>query len=101
MIGYLRTGHFVQIHRDAHSGRKTTPETVEVEGRKVFRTVKVSTWNMEKPGWSNVGREMKLRDARKIAKAYQRAGFPVQVLLRTNDGRAKVVKSYDKPRNAA
>lgn len=71
-----RTGHFVQIYRDAYD-YNVPNEYVEVAGKKVLR------WNW-KAGWMGVSRELSRQDAKRFAKEYQRAGFHARVLFRGN-----------------
>ncbi len=91
-----RKGFFVRIHRDMipHAAKQ---EWVEVEGAKVARWGQTK-W--DRVGWQGVSRELSKRDAIKIAKAYQRAGFHSQVTFRGADQERVIIKDFDRKRNA-
>jgi len=86
-----RSGHLVQISRPV--GDWTVNKLVEVEGRQVSTHASPS-FVKAYGSWTAMSRELPLRDAKRYAKAYARAGFKTRVILVMNSGQTRVVTQY-------
>lgn len=92
----IRKGFCVQVYKDAaHHTNPWHPnlEFVDTGGGHTTRR------DASRAGWYQMVRPLRYPKAKKIAKAYQREGFAVRIVERTNNG-VRVVETLLQRRNA-
>lgn len=88
-------GQFVQVYKDAE--HLTNPWRDHLEYVSTGRGYS-TTRTAERAGWYSMTRPLAPKKALNLARAYQREGFPVRLVERTNSG-TRVVKTLPQRRS--